>query len=383
MANNDRLAVLHIISGGDIGGAMVHVINLLKKLKDKIDIKLVTFMEGEFTKAARNAGIDLTVLAQKSRADMSPIKSLKDIAASKNCRIIHCHGARANFMGARLKKKLADPKYKFITTMHSDYLLDFKGNFFKNIVYTNLNYLSLRHFDYYVGVSEYFRDMLIERGFPAEKIFYVYNGIDFESGSSVTLTKEQFCAKHKLPFDENFTYVGILARIDRVKGHEYFIRAACEALKKNDGLRFVLAGNGEDFEMIKSLASELGIADKVFFLGFIKEKFNFLNAIDINVLTSLSESFPFTLLEGALLKKATISSDVGGIKKLIIDGNTGLLFESKNYAQLAEKILELADDKQKAKLLGENLYDYAKEQFSIDAMADAQLAIYKKILTDA
>lgn len=377
---NNKLSVLHIISGGDVGGAMVHVINLLKDLKERLHITLVTFMEGEFTRRAKKEKIDLRVFRQKTRFDLSPIDKLLHLLEEGDYQIIHCHGARANFMGYVLKKRLGkNSPYRFVTTVHSDYLLDFKGHFLKDKVFTGLNIFALKHFDYYIGVSKCFYQMLIDRGFPEEKLFFAYNGLDFNKELPIG-KKEDFFERYGIPFEESCIYIGILARMDRVKGHEYFIRAGAEALKSNDKLRFILAGDGNDRKDLEALVESLGMKEQTYFIGFIKDKYSFLHAIDINVLSSVSESFPFSLLEGARLSKPTISSDVGGISDLIIHEQTGLLFKNRNSMALAKGMLELSGDRQKAQRLGEELYRFAKENFSSEAMARDHIEIYNQIL---
>ncbi|MGI5999232.1 MAG: glycosyltransferase family 4 protein, partial [Lutispora sp.] len=75
-------------------------------------------------------------------------------------------------------------KIHTVTTIHSDFMLDFKGNLYKHIIYTNLNIFALKKFDYFIAVSKSFKDMLVSRGFPDNRIFIVYNGMDFQEDIS-------------------------------------------------------------------------------------------------------------------------------------------------------------------------------------------------------
>ena len=84
---------------------------------------------------------------------MSVISRLKTEIDKEDYDIIHCHGARANFIAMFLKNKINKP---MITTIHSDYKLDFKDNFYKRIVYTPINSIALKRFDYYIAISRYF-----------------------------------------------------------------------------------------------------------------------------------------------------------------------------------------------------------------------------------
>ena len=369
------MKVLHLISGGDTGGAKTHIINLLCGLKDKVEVKLVCFIDGPFAEDLKKHGIDVEVIEQRSRFDFSVVNKLKDLIESENYEIVHSHGARANLISYFLKKKV---KAKFITTVHSDYLLDFKDNFYKNIVFTNLNKFALKRFDNYIAVSDSFKDMLVSRGFDKDKIFTIYNGIFLEDRA--IKDKESYLKEKNIAYKDKFI-VGILARLDKVKDHETFLRAAREVIDKDKSVIFLIAGDGQDKEHLLSLRKELALEDNVYFLGNETHPYDFLNAIDINVLCSLSESFPYVIMEGGSLKKATIASKVGGIPKIILDGETGKLFEKQDYKALAAHILDLKNNDDERKKLGQNIYSRIIDNFTHIKMAEKHVYIYKKIVS--
>ncbi len=370
--------MLHIISGGDSGGAKTHVFALLDALKKYIDVKVVCLIPGVFYQEILERDVETVLLEQKTRFDLSVLNQLTELIKKDGYDIIHVHGARANFIATAIKGRIRIP---VVTTVHSDYMLDFTETLYKKVVYTGINMVALRFLDYYIGVSENFKKMLVSRGFSPKKIFTVYNGMDY-SGEPEYLSKTEFAEKYKIEYSRELCYVGIIGRFDKVKGHEIFIRGAAEAVKRNPNLRFLLAGEGPDREYLEALAAALGIGDKVHFLGFIKDIYSFINFIDINTLTSLSESFPYVLLEGARMKKPTVSSAVGGIPDLIEDGVTGFLFESGNYGEFAERIYELSESRVKCAELGEALYEKAISTFSNDSLARTHVDIYEKILKD-
>lgn len=369
------MKVLHLISGGDTGGAKTHIINLLCSLKDKVEVKLVCFIDGPFAEDLKKHGIDVEVIEQRSRFDFSVVNKLKDLIESENYEIVHSHGARANLISYFLKKKV---NAKFITTVHSDYLLDFKDNFYKNIVFTNLNKFALKRFDNYIAVSDSFKDMLVSRGFDKDKIFTIYNGIFLEDRA--IKDKESYLKEKNIDYKDKFI-VGILARLDKVKDHETFLRAAREVIDKDKSVIFLIAGDGQDKEHLLSLRKELALEDNVYFLGNEEHPYDFLNAIDINVLCSLSESFPYVIMEGGSLKKATVASKVGGIPKIILDGETGNLFEKQDYKALAAHILDLKNNDDERKKLGENLYSRIIDNFTHIKMAEKHVDIYRKIVS--
>ena len=368
--------VLHLISGGDVGGAKTHVLTLVKELQKNLTVKIICFIEGPFAQEARDMGIDIQVLPQQRRYDLKVIDTLIKIIRDEGFTLIHSHGARANFITRFIKRKLTIP---CVTTIHSDFMLDFKGNLYKHIIFTNLNIFALKRFDYFIAVSESFREMLISRGFPKDKIFTVYNGMDFDEDISYE-SKKSFLEKRGLYHLKDKKLIGILARLHPVKGHEIFIKAAADMLASNDNIHFLITGNAEEMPALNNLIKQLGIGQNIHFIGFVDAPYDFLNVIDINVLTSYSESFPYVLLEGARLKKPTISSKVGGIPMLIEDGENGYLFKAGDSNELSKKLKVMLTDEAMSKAMGEALYKKASDNYSLKKLALNHINIYNTML---
>jgi glycosyltransferase involved in cell wall biosynthesis len=369
------MKVLHLISGGDTGGAKTHIISLIKAIDKLIDAKIICFIEDTFYEDSKAAGINIEVYKQRKRSDMSVVHRLVEEIEKEKYDIVHCHGARANFIAMFLKSKINVP---LITTVHSDYKLDFKDNIYKQLVFTTLNTFALKKFKYYIAISDTFKDMLVQRGFKEKSIFTVYNGIEMDQEIKFT-SKEEFLNRYKIDYKGQII-VGIIARLDQVKDHETFIKAAAIVLEKRKDIIFLIAGDGNDEKRLTSLVEDLGLKDYIYFLGFVKDQYSFFNAIDINTLTSLSESFPYAVLEGALMKKTIISTDVGGLSKLIEQDENGYLVKVGDEKDLANKIEKLSTDKNKIKEMGENLFKKVEENYSSDTMAKEHIKIYEKII---
>jgi hypothetical protein len=119
-------------------------------------------------------GIEVSVLYEKN--PLNEYKKLTKLIKEGGYDIIHCHGARGNMMGALMKKTTGLP---VVTTVHSDYRLDYMGRPLARVSYGVINTLSLRYLDYRIGVSDPVTEMLIDRGFSPHKLFTIYNGPDF------------------------------------------------------------------------------------------------------------------------------------------------------------------------------------------------------------
>ncbi len=367
------MKVIHLIGGGDVGGAKTHVLSLVKELGKYADVKIISFRPGIFTDDAIAMGINIEVV--RTGNIISDIKRVADIIKASGYELIHSHGAKANMVSAILRDMLDIPT---VTTVHSDYRLDYLQSKYKMFSFGLINMLALRFIDFYIGVSKNYREMLIKRGFNPSRIYTLYNGIDF-SLIIPAYTRSEFSKKYNVPLDEDDTVIGILARLDPVKGLDVLLNAAAIVLKQNTKVKFLIGGDGEQRIALERKAASLGIADNVFFLGWV-DKYEFLNCIDINVLTSLSESFPYAILEGTQLGKATVSSDVGGLSDLIDSGRNGFLFKPGDYKKFADQLLAIIKNPRLRNEMGEKLKRKAQEKFSLNSMCQTQLGIYRNIL---
>ena len=368
------MKVLHHISGGDTGGAKTHIYTLLKGLEAYHDVSMVCFCPGPFLDGALALGIDARLVEQKNRFDMGTLKKVVRMIEEEGFDLVHCHGARANFNALYLRKRVDVP---MVTTLHSDYLLDFKDNFIKDKVFTALNQYALKRFNNYIAITERFKAMLVERGFPEEDIFVTYNGIDMKK-SEPAVDKEAFLARYGLgKYSDRMLFV-IAARLDLVKDHKSLLKAVAlnkEALSRTHVL---IAGRGPEREKLMAYVEEEGLEDLVSFLGQVSDPFSLYGAGDVNMLTSVSESFPYALLEGAKAKIPFIATDVGGISEMA--GPFGMVFQPKDAEGLGEKMVYALNHPDEMKKRGEGLYDYVNEHFSQEAMAKSHVEIYEKIL---
>jgi len=370
------MKILHMISGGDKGGAKTAVFALLLALNEEVDLTIACFTEGVFYQEVLGLPVKSVLFKQKFRNDLSIIRRLSRYIRKNGFDIIHAHGARANFICMMLKIFIKVP---IVTTVHSDYKLDFTDSLYKKFFFTLLNSIALRTVDYYIGVSENFKHMLIERGFEQNRVFSVHNAVESERAVSFC-PKEEFLARYQINAQQNFL-VGIIGRLDYVKGHDIFLRAAAEICKTRDDILFLLAGEGNEEANLRKLAKTLNISDKIIFTGFIEDIFSFINAIDINVCASRSESFAYMLHEGALLNKPAVSTHVGGIPELIINGENGTLVPEGDYKQLAAAIIRYIENPVLAAQHGKALKTHAELHFSKEKMLEKSLHIYQTILS--
>lgn len=369
------MKVIHLISGGDSGGAKTHVLSLLQNLNKTITAQLVCFRDGPFAEEARAMGIPTMICGGNNIPHLR--RELAAYIRQGGYQLIHCHGSRANMIGALLRGPTGLP---VVSTVHSDYKLDYMGRPFARLTFGAINAWALRHLDYRIGVSDAMVDLLIDRGFPPDRFYAIYNGIDFTPAPSQG-DRLAYLRGLGADVEENSVVVGIAARLNPVKDMSTLIRGFAEGHKSCPRLRLVIAGDGEERQKLEDLAKELGVEKEVTFAGWISGGMDrFYSALDVNALTSLSETFPYALTEGARFHLATVATAVGGIPYLIDQDVNGYLFTPGDWQTLGRYLAALGNEDSLRREMGEKLYEKASAKFSIQSTVDTQLHIYEEII---
>ena len=367
------MKVIHLISGGDTGGAKTHVHSLLQNLSRGMDITLVCFRDGPFAREAAELGIETRLC---SGGFFSALREVRRMIAEEGFELVHTHGSRANLAGAILRSTCGRP---VVSTIHSDYRLDYMGRPLAAATYGVLNVLALRRIKYHVGVSDAMRDLLISRRFPRETTFAIYNGLDF-SREPKRHDRAAFCARVRANVAPGDIVVGAAARLDPVKDLATLVRGFAAAREGHPELKLIIAGEGPERPALEALAEELGVRGAVTLAGWLDDMEEFYSALDINSLSSLSETFPYALTEGAAYRLPTVASAVGGIPRLIEDGKTGFLFAPGDWEKLGARLAQLASDPGLRERLGAAVHERAAREFSVEATCREQRAVYEEIL---
>ena len=367
------MKIMHLISGGDVGGAKTHVIGLLEELSKGNEVELVCFVDGPFAREALEKGINTRVLKKRSLFHIA--RNLKKYLKNKQFDLLHCHGARANVVSV-LMGRASCP---VISTIHSDPRLDYMGRPLPKQIVGILNRAALRKRDGWVAVSDAMKERMELRGYDGGRMHTIYNGISFPK-KLPHMPRREYLRSLGLDWDESCVVYGIAARIDPVKDMTTLVKAFARTVQEAPNARLLIAGSGDQEEEIKGLAMELCPAGSVHFTGWVQDMNSFYHALDVNLLTSISETFPYAITEGARMHCCTISTAVGGVPRVILDGETGFLITPGDVDTLARRMIEVARDQKLRAKLGSALYEKVRTEFSLEAMGRQQEAIYRSVL---
>jgi glycosyltransferase involved in cell wall biosynthesis len=224
-------------------------------------------------------------------------------------------------------------------------------------------------------------EQYMSMGVPKEKIAIIPNGIDLSEYAELP-PKGSFKKKFNIPEDRKI--ILYLGRIHKIKGIDFLIRAYAYLKNKMNFKDAVLVIAGPDdgyLSEVKSLVHDLSVSNSVLFVGSLYGGDKLAAYVDseVYILSSRYETFGMTVLEAYACGKPVIASDVGGLKELIVDGETGFLFEAGNFKQMAEKIVYLLNNSDKAVEIGRKARILVEEKYSIDKVVDMIERLYSEV----
>ena len=185
--------------------------------------------------------------------------------------------------------------------------------------------------------------------------------------------------EHPATFSHNWFNLAIVGRIDKVKGHDVAIRALATQEAPLDAHLHII-GTGPRETDLRELAEAYGVSDRVHFLGFQRNIYQYLAHSDVILMPSLHEGLPYTLLESMALGTPLIASQVGGLAEILNNNVTGILIPPGDYQALAKAIILLRNDSELRQLLGENAQRVQRARYSVKSMTDLYCRAYQNSL---
>ena len=354
------IKVLHILTDTNIGGAGTLLVNYLKNFdREKFLIKVILPMGSLMKPRVEALGyevIETKNLADKSM-DVKGIFELMKIFKAEKPDIVHTHSS----MSGKIAAYLTGVKSR-IYTRHCaydppGYLTAFPGKQLNGFVNNTLS-------TQIVAVAEAAKENLTDTGVDERKITVIINGVE----PLKKYTDEEIAqikAEFKVP--EGYKCAAIVARLNHVKGHKYFVEAAKHLKDMGVKAKLLIAGTGDMEEPIKSQITDLGLEDDVIMLGFLTNVEPLMNVIDVQVNCSFgTEATSLSLLEGMSLGKPAVVTDFGGNPGVIKNSKNGYLVPTHNSFAVAEKLKTLFEDKE----LYDNMSKTSKEIFDATFTAE-------------
>jgi glycosyltransferase involved in cell wall biosynthesis len=343
------------------------------KADGKYDIYLATLNgEGVLRNEVNAAGFkDIPEFPLTSFYNANFVKQVRRCVAflrEHQISLIHTHDFYTNIFGMAAAS-LAGTKAKVASKRETGGMRSSSQGFVEKMAFGRA--------DVIVANSEAVRRHLVERGIATGKINVIYNGLVLDRFENAKNGREQF----GLPTDEKIRFITLVANLRHaVKNVPMFLRMAKRVAASVPNTHFVIAGEGELRSELEAMSAELGIAERVHFVGSCDDVPALLNASYACVLTSSAEGFANSILEYMAAAKPVVATNVGGAAEAIIDGQTGYLVDSSDAESMGERLIELLNDKATADDFGTEGKGVAAQKFSCDAQLQNTLVLYDSLL---
>lgn len=381
-----KVKVAHVITRLDRGGAPDVVLSIVSGLNpERYQTKLISGLTHEpptDLESRLKVGSVQLVFIRSLRRNVNPILDicalvkLYHLFKRERFDLVHTHTAKAGALG-RIAARLA----RVPIVIHAPHGHDFYGYFgpVRSRLIVWIERLLGPLADKLIALSELDKKDHCRFGVTDEaKMEVVYSGIDIESFSKLVIDRAK--KREELEIPSGCPIVGMIARLEPIKGPGYFIEAASIVIKEVPEARFLVVGDGSLRRTLERLAENLGLSQKLKFMGERQDIREILKVLDLLCLCSLNEGFGRILVEAQAAGKPVVATRVGGIPEVVGDGETGLLVPPSDAPGLAEAIIRILRNPEMAMEMGEAGRRRVSLKFDQKVMLQKIVQMYERLI---
>jgi glycosyltransferase involved in cell wall biosynthesis len=371
-SDGGRITVCQVLHSLNVGGAEVLAARISRELSNRFRFVFACLDElGTLGEELRRDGFAVEVLDRRAGFDRRCARRLAAWFRQEGVAAVHAHQYTPFFYCLASGMLRRRPPVLF--TEHGRWFPDYPRR--KRMMF---NRLLLKRTDRVVAVGEHVRQALINNeGIPANRVEVVYNGVDVERFGSNAHHRED--VRRELGLVENDFAILHVARLDALKDHRTAVKALAEALKHAANCVLLLAGEGPEEVAIREEMERCGVGERVRLLGLRRDVPRLLAAADVFFLTSISEGIPVTLIEAMAARLPIVSTRVGGVGEVVVEGETGRLTDSGDYAGLAAALVALSRSPETRVAMGMAGRRRAEAMFTQAQMTASYAAMYEEL----
>ena len=404
--------VLRIINRFNLGGPTHNAAYLTRYLPSEFETLLVGGMWEGSEEGSKHIldglGVEPLILPEMRR-DIAPwrdrhaYRRIKDIIRNFKPDIVHTHASKAGAVG---RLAAADMGVKVIVhTFHGHVFHSYFGKL-RTSVYKNIERFLAERSTRIVAISDIQKEELVQehRICKADKVTVIPLGFDLSRFREDQQAKRLLFRRVYGIADDEIA-VGIVGRLVPIKNHDLFIDAL-DRVSRSTGrkVRAFIIGDGEERDRLEQVVRDKGLSmaigpyfnghgfghgvngkpvvapASITFTSWIKEV-DIVNAgLDVVVLTSRNEGTPVSLIEAQAADRAVVSTNVGGIENVVLNGRTGLLSAPLDAALLAENLQRVVENDALREQLGGNGWNHVKERFHYSRLVEDTSRLYHGLL---
>jgi len=383
MTESDSISILHLVASSHGGGA-THVRDLALAMShgqyptavampdDKGTVNVADFARHQ---------VEFHLLSGK-------LGQIRRLAGQVD--ILHCHGARAAFLGRLATMASGAKRPKIVYTIHGFMIPHYPHP--RRFLLTWQERLQASQVDQYIAVSQAEQNSLHQAGLGSrfsfwragggsdDKVVIIWYGIKTDNFEHPTVARETIRAGFGLK--PNDIVLGMICRFFWPRDFPTLLKAFSQAVKQEPRLRLLLVGDGPWRPQIETLLKELNLQhNQVIMPGIRKDITNLLHACDVFVLTSGGgDGLPISILEAMAAARPVIATKTDGIPEEVIDGETGLVPPLRDVIALTEAIVQLAQNADLRQAMGLAGQRRVQTFFRLEQMVDKTAAVYRQLL---
>lgn len=359
------MSVVHVETGRHLYGGALQVLYLAQGLEERgIKSVLLVPRGSEVAAAARKRWLRVEEFPYRGEADLMGAARMLWRFSRRDVEIVHLHSRRgADTLGAVAGTLARAPVVltRRVDNREIDWIVGAKYGLYRRIV----------------AISAAVRDVLTDQGVPSDKISLVRSAVD----ASEWLSAEDAAARDgEFGLQPGVPAGAMVAQFVPRKGHWVLMHAL--AILRRHGLtpNVVLFGRGPMRDKVAALAETAGVADQIRFAGFRDDLYRWLGAFDFCVHPALKEGLGVAALQAGAAGIPVVGGRAGGIPEVVKDCETGLLCPPGDAGALADAIERLLEDPEGARALGRRARTRIESRFSIDAMVEGNIEVYREVI---
>ncbi len=358
------MKVLHVESGRHLYGGAKQVLYIMEGLARRGVTNLLACPPGAHIAAPARACAQVFELPMKGDADLGLALRLKRLIEVERPDLVHLHSRRGADLWGGVAARLAGVPCVLSRRVDNPEARWVVG-------------LKYRLYDHVITISEGIRQVLLSEGLAADKVSCVRSAVD-AAPYLRDYDKAGFRASLGLP--AGTPLAGMVAQLISRKGHRYLLAALQNVLPRHPALQVLVFGRGPLEAELRQAIADQGLAGNVRLMGFVDNLPEILGGLDLLVHPADMEGLGVSLLQASAARVPIIASRAGGMPEAVRDGVNGLLIAPGDVAALAAAMNRLLDDAALRTRMGEAGRALVLDEFSVEAMCEGNLAIYRKVL---
>lgn len=386
----EKIKILRIINRFNIGGPTYNATFLTAYLGDKYETKLIGGLpeEGESDSLyiPKKYGVEPVLIPELKREpsvknDREAYKKIKEIIKEYKPDIVHTHASKAGALGRKAAAKCGVPV--IVHTFHGHVFHSYFGKL-KTEVFKQIEKNLAKKSTGIIAISDIQKKELTEEHkiCKKKKVKVINLGFDLAPFQEKR-TSMRSIVRSELELKNDDVAIGIIGRLAPIKNHSFFLKSIEEVLTDTTkSVKVFIVGDGDERQKIEEKVDQLNakFENRIKMTSWIKDVGRFNSAMDIICLSSDNEGTPVSLIEAQAANIPIVTTDVGGVRDVVLDNKTGFIVSVGDQKRYTDCILNLVENEKKRTEMSQNGWKFVQDKFSYQTLVENMDDYYTELL---